>query len=179
MLIFVSGGVRSGKTSFAERLAKEAAGKKGKLNYIAAGRAADQEMVERIAKHQQERFSSALPWHTYEQPRDLHLLSSQFTKNDIVVVDCLTTWLNNEMFSANPPEEVSKHLLMGIQSLERACSVLILVSNELFYDAQPYSKTVLAYQAALGEIHQDAVRKAQSAFLVENGIPVLMKGARQ
>ncbi|MBS2968707.1 bifunctional adenosylcobinamide kinase/adenosylcobinamide-phosphate guanylyltransferase [Metabacillus sp. KIGAM252] len=179
MLIFISGGVRSGKSSFAERFAEEAAAGTGKLNYIAAGRASDKEMEHRIAMHQLKRNDSQKSWQTFEKQRNLHELAPHFSRNDILVLDCLTTWLNNEMFAPDPPEDPVIHMMMGIRMLRQSCGMLITVSNELSYDAHLYEESVLDYIKGLGRLHQAAVKEADAAYLVENGLAILKKGGQQ
>ncbi|WP_338781565.1 bifunctional adenosylcobinamide kinase/adenosylcobinamide-phosphate guanylyltransferase [Metabacillus sp. FJAT-52054] len=179
MLIFISGGVRSGKSSFAERIAEEAAAGNGKLNYIAAGRATDKEMELRIAMHQLKRNDSQKSWETFEKPRNLHELAPHFSRDDILVLDCLTTWLNNEMFAPDPPEDPVNHMMMGIRRLRQSCGMLIAVSNELSYDAHLYEGAVLEYIKVLGRLHQAAVKEADEAYMVENGVPILKKGDKE
>ncbi|MTH53053.1 cobinamide kinase [Bacillus mangrovi] len=176
MLIFVTGGVRSGKTAFAEKLAAEWAGEVGCLHYVAAGRPSDEEMKHRIERHREARSHSALEWTTHEQPRDLQEIADRFTKEDVVVLDCVTTWLNNEMFSSRPKPDLTVHMMHGMKALERRCKVLIAVSNELFFDAFSYSGPVYEYMKILGRLHVETVSLADSAYLVESGIPVLKKG---
>src|SRR5690554_6184956 len=99
-LIFITGGVRSGKSSFAERFATETAAKtKGRLNYIATGVPFDEEMEKRIDKHRQDRSKGPIPWITREQPVNIGELASLFNNQDVILLDCVTTLVNNELFS--------------------------------------------------------------------------------
>ena len=183
-IIFICGGVRSGKSSFAEKIAAEDAAKiNGQLHYLAAGRNSDAEMTERIARHQKDREQSGLAWKTWEQPVDLIALTGVFSKKDVVLLDCLTTLLNNEFFSVDEQwqnvdfqKKVMKSILAGIEQISAQCYQLIIVSNEVLHEAQGDNELVFIYGKILGQLHQQVVAKAHHAYLVEAGIPLLMKG---
>ena len=182
-LIFISGGVRSGKSSFAEKLAADMARQTaGNLHYIAAGQASDTEMKERIVRHQKDRLASGLRWKTWEQPTDIMALSEAFGRHDIVLLDCLTTLLNNEFFAvdgqwkmASFQEQVMCSIMKGIEQITRCCQALIVVSNEVLYESIGENELVFTYSKMLGQLHQHAVANAKQAYLVEAGIPILMK----
>ncbi|MRX72505.1 cobinamide kinase [Bacillus lacus] len=186
-IIFISGGVRSGKSRFAEELAIQKAAKHGGcLHYIAPGTPSDDEMKSRIQKHQADRMRSGQSWKTWEQHRSLHLLSGNFDRSDVVLLDCLTTLVNNELFhsakeewNADQLEEIKHSILSAAVMLSRECSTLILVSNEVFFDTVQNSTLVYAYMKLLGELHQEIVKEARDAYLVEAGIAMKMKGGRQ
>lgn len=185
VIIFVSGGVRSGKSSFAEKLATDAArAMNKKLHYIAAGQATDREMAERITRHQRDREKSGLDWKTWEQPVELGKLADSFTKEDIVLLDCLTTLLNNEFFQNDNEwkkqdfqQKVMKSILAGIEDIAKNCRLLIVVSNEVLNEIQGDNELVTIYGKMLGKLHQHIVAIAEKAYLVEAGIPLLMKGS--
>lgn len=186
-LIFISGGVRSGKSSFAERLAANISNqKKGSLHYIAAGQSSDPEMEERIARHQKDRSRSGLNWQTWEQPKDLKRLSNAFSSNDVVLLDCVTTLLNNEFFAVDREWEhpfyqnkVKESIFQGIQMISETCHTLIVVSNEVLNEPIGENALVFAYTRILGELHQLLVAEAKQAYLVEAGIPMQMKGTKR
>jgi adenosylcobinamide kinase / adenosylcobinamide-phosphate guanylyltransferase len=183
-LIFITGGVRSGKSSFAEKMAIELAmNKGGQLNYLATGVASDQEMRERIAKHQQDRAGES-SWRTIE--RSLHIggIANMFGSQDIILLDCVTTLLNNELFSINQKWDVyflnavTEKVVTGINEIRNRGKVLIVVSNEVFHESLTENELVFTYGKLLGQIHQQLVKTADQAYLVEMGVPILMKGAR-
>ncbi|WP_066301746.1 bifunctional adenosylcobinamide kinase/adenosylcobinamide-phosphate guanylyltransferase [Bacillus sp. FJAT-29937] len=183
-IIFISGGVRSGKSSFAEQLAAGEAEKTGgQLHYIAAGQASDSEMKERIRRHQKDRLNSGLSWQTWEKSTKLQELSGVFTNTDIILLDCLTTLLNNELFSVDEQwvkreyqQKVMQGILEGIEQISRGCHRLIVVSNEVLNEPLESNELVFIYGRMLGQLHQQIVANARQAFLVESGIPILMKG---
>lgn len=184
-VIFISGGVRSGKSSFAENLAAEAAKTtNGQLHYIAAGQSTDPEMAERIARHQRDRLQSGLDWKTWEQPVELGEMADLFTKKDIVLLDCLTTLLNNEIFQQDDEwkkpdfqRKVMESILAGIEGIAQSCQLFIIVSNEVLNEMQGDNTLVKIYGKMLGYLHQQIVAIAKQAYLVEAGIPLLMKGS--
>ncbi|MBA4536853.1 bifunctional adenosylcobinamide kinase/adenosylcobinamide-phosphate guanylyltransferase [Bacillus aquiflavi] len=186
-LIFITGGVRSGKSSFAESLATSYAEKtSGRLHYIACGQAADHEMEERIRRHQLVRQNSPIPWKTWECFLNLGTLASHFTKRDVVLLDCVTTLLDNELFSHYETGEwqskkfqnhVEQSIVANIAQLKNNSIVTVVVSNELLNEPI-HEETSLTYGRLLGSIHQQIVKMADEAFLVEAGIHVLMKGER-
>jgi adenosylcobinamide kinase/adenosylcobinamide-phosphate guanylyltransferase len=183
-LIFISGGVRSGKSSFAERLAAAIANQTaGSLHYIAAGQSSDPEMERRIARHQKDRSKSGLNWKTWEQPRDLKQLSSVFTANDVVLLDCLTTLLNNEFFTREDlwkesffQEQIMCSIIEGVEQIAKSCQALVIVSNEVLNERIGNNELVFTYGRMLGRLHQHIVTSAKEAYFVEAGIPVRMKG---
>lgn len=183
-LIFISGGVRSGKSRFAEILAgRMKAEYSGQLHYIAAGQPGDVEMRERIMRHQEDRELSGLKWRTWEIPRNLSQLSTVLTKNDIVLLDCLTTLLNNEFFheygqweKADFPKMIVTKVMNELRQVAQQARTFIVVSNEVLGEATGNGRLVFTYAQVLGQIHQALVKEADYAYLVEAGLPILMKG---
>ncbi|MEK3991912.1 MULTISPECIES: bifunctional adenosylcobinamide kinase/adenosylcobinamide-phosphate guanylyltransferase [Robertmurraya] len=182
-LIFISGGVRSGKSSFAEKTAMELTKKtQGNLHYIASGVAFDEEMKDRIKRHQQQRNEGEHQWVTWEEPYFLHNLSTVFQPNDIVLFDCLTNLLNNRLFQTEERlmdpsfhKEIRISIIEGILSVQKSCHTLIVVSNEILNEPIHSSDLVLVYAKILGRLNQQVVARAKEAYLVEAGIPICMK----
>lgn len=183
-LIFITGGVRSGKSSYAERTAARIAEKTaGKLHYIAAGKAFDSEMEARIRKHRYDRDKSGLGWTTWEKPSKLDEISGSFGNQDIILFDCLTTLLNNEFFGGEDvwqtrefQQNLSNEILSSVVEIRKKCSCLIIVSNEVLNEAIGENELVFTYAKILGKLHREIVKLADEAFLVEAGIPIQMKG---
>lgn len=182
-LIFITGGVRSGKSSFAERLALKIADETaGQLNYIATGVPSDSEMQERIEKHQLDREIGKYCWKTIERPTQIGDLADDFSSQDIILLDCVTTLLNNELFLLermwDEPflEKVKDTIITGITSIKKKAKTMIVVSNEVLNEPLLGTEIVFLYGRMLGKIHQLLVKEADQAFLVEAGIPIIMKG---
>ncbi|WP_017728100.1 bifunctional adenosylcobinamide kinase/adenosylcobinamide-phosphate guanylyltransferase [Halalkalibacterium ligniniphilum] len=191
MLLFVTGAVRSGKSSYAEKRAIDyvkAVG--GSLHYIATSQVEDEEMKKRIDLHQQTRKKSNVSWMVYEQPYDLQNLLPRFQQKDVVLIDCLTTLLNNEMFREWQKGEdyilnkcylntIYEKLAEMLSSYAHGPWTTIVVSNEIGEGLPHTEKGTMAYLALLGKLHQWAVQLADEAILVEYGIPILKKGVSQ
>ncbi|WP_261128899.1 bifunctional adenosylcobinamide kinase/adenosylcobinamide-phosphate guanylyltransferase [Bacillus sp. Marseille-Q3570] len=178
-MIFITGGVRSGKSSFAEKMALEKAiSRDGNLHYIATGLPSDTEMNLRIEKHKQQRHQCNQNWKTWEQSENIGLLADNFTNKDILLLDCLTTLLNNELFSDETAhnKRMIGSILSGIERIRKNCDSLIIVSNEILNEPLQTNELVLSYKKMLGHLHQEIVKQSDEAFLVESGVPILMKG---
>ncbi|WP_458412642.1 bifunctional adenosylcobinamide kinase/adenosylcobinamide-phosphate guanylyltransferase [Schinkia sp. CFF1] len=181
MLIFISGGVRSGKSSYAEKVAFELAGKDNKLHYIATSEPYDQEMIMRIKKHQEDRGNGLREWLTWEQPRQLHLLLEHFSNKDVILIDCLTTLLGNELFTDDcwlnerAVNQLRRRLENTFISYKQITKATIIVSNEIFHDGIPEDRGTRLYMKELGKLHQFLTTLANQAFLVECGLARLMK----
>jgi adenosylcobinamide kinase / adenosylcobinamide-phosphate guanylyltransferase len=184
-IIFITGGVRSGKSRFAEKIAIERwqSSGSGQLHYIAAMQPSDSEMEKRISRHQEDRRQSGGHWKTWEQPVSIGKLASNFKCDDIVLLDCLTTWLNNELFFVEDKwqgEEFQAALLeqmcQEILAISGQVHTLIIVSNEVLNEPIGDNVFVIRYRRLLGKLHQVIVEGAHQSFLVEAGLPILMKG---
>jgi adenosylcobinamide kinase/adenosylcobinamide-phosphate guanylyltransferase len=182
-LIFITGGARSGKSSFAEKYAaSEAKTKACSLHYIATSKPSDEEMAQRIKRHQRDRKESENPWKTWEWPVDLREIVSHFKHSDVVLIDCLTVLLSNELFrkegtndSKEDGQNVYHSILDGIFLLAGTVEILIIVSNEVLTEPMSDKTMVRSYSHLLGRLHQAIVQHAGKAYLVEAGIPILMK----
>lgn len=178
-LIFITGGVRSGKSATAEQLAiDEMKASSGNLHYIACGVQTDNEMKKRVWHHQKRRKEANVHWITWEQPKNLAGLTGKFTKNDVLLVDCLTTLLTNEWF-VNPGAEeewehpffhegIKQRILAGVDALCKEAGCVVLVSNELCYETF-HTPLVFHYAKVLGALHQAMVQRATRVILVEHG----------
>ncbi len=184
-LTFISGGVRSGKSAYAERLLvnqwKEMG---GRLVYIASGSATDGEMIERIRRHQRDR--AAFHWVTLEQPTQLAAVLPSLKRGDLVLWDCVTTWLANELYSGwetgNPCIAQPNCMPNKIQQMEKTvgaildiASALVIVSNEVLEELPAKDAETEVYRKFLGDIHQTLVSKANGAIEMDSGLPIYWK----
>lgn len=184
-LTFISGGVRSGKSAYAEKiLVDEAETNGGRLVYIASGTATDSEMKTRIRQHQADR--SEFNWTTFEQPINLEEVLPQVQSDDLVLWDCLTTWLANELYAgwetgtpcitqAGCMEKKVEQLHKTIEIILAKASQLVIVSNEVLDDVPPIEEETEVYRKWLGEIHQQLVARAQTAIEMAYSIPIYWK----
>ena len=166
-LVFITGGVRSGKSSFAEHYLMNEQAKRNV--YVASGVAVDGEMKERIAKHQSDRENYTVEWVTIEQPRNFEQLIPQIQDGDGILWDCVTTWLANELYD-NDMKKVQRVLFEAIDCLIHKAKVIVIVSNEVLDEPLSKYESVVLYQKWIGQIHQQLVAKADLAFEMEYGI---------
>jgi adenosylcobinamide kinase/adenosylcobinamide-phosphate guanylyltransferase len=179
--IFITGGARSGKSSFAERIAEEIAVRTGgSLLYIATGVPLDLEMKDRIKKHQQDRENQQAQWNTMERSVNIGDLAPLIHNQDILLLDCVTTLLNNELYAAGLKWDQSLYdkIISGILALKEHAGSIIVVSNEVLNEPISDNELVLSYKRLLGAIHQRLVMESDQAFLVEAGISIAMKKVR-
>lgn len=186
-VVFITGGARSGKSSFAEQYAKECAKQHhSPLVYIATSKREDEEMDDRVRRHQEDRKKGGAIWTTLEQPVDIERTLPALPERAVVLVDCLTLLLTNELFKGNFEEQlfkkpeyqahVKKKITEGIQQLSKNVTTLLIVSNEVLYDPlDPKNDVVFIYQKLLGELHQEIVAFADEAYTIEAGIPIQKK----
>jgi adenosylcobinamide kinase/adenosylcobinamide-phosphate guanylyltransferase len=174
-IIFVTGGARSGKSTFAERRAAEFGEKHG---YLATAQALDGEMEERIKQHQQRRGAE---WHTIEEPiRLAEALTDCDGQHQVILVDCVTLWLSNLMFfyedSEKPCEEPIDADLQALKStLQRMVTPVILVSNEVGMGIVPENKLARQFRDIAGRTNQFLAALADEVHVVISGIPLRLK----
>jgi adenosylcobinamide kinase/adenosylcobinamide-phosphate guanylyltransferase len=174
MLIFISGGVRSGKSSISEQIAIRYLHPEGRLLYIACGSRTDTEMDERIFHHRERRANSGYTWLTIEQSVDI--ADIYIEPNDTVLIDCVTTLLAGEYFRKDKRAfEAGARIADGILDIHKRAKTVVVVSNELSFET-PATDLTADYMKMLGRIHQKVVKESNLAALVEHGIPVVKKG---
>jgi adenosylcobinamide kinase/adenosylcobinamide-phosphate guanylyltransferase len=179
-LTFISGGARSGKSQFAERLAilhyeqeLNENGPQVSLYYAATAQALDKEMDERVCRHRMER---AVEWTTVETPYDIAALLKRCRPRDVVLLDCLTLWLNNMMYGDNPDRETIKdQLLSWMDLIEDADITLIIVSNDINEGIPSFNAVTEDYTKILQQLHQWLADRADQAIQVAAGIPIYWK----
>jgi adenosylcobinamide kinase / adenosylcobinamide-phosphate guanylyltransferase len=162
----ILGGARSGKSRLAESLAQ------GERHYIATAQAFDDEMKDRIAKHQAQRGEG---WVTHEEqfglPRKLAELD---LAGRFILVDCLTLWLSN-LILAERDWQGPTTALCGV--LQRMTSDVVLVSNEVGLSIVPDNKLGRQFRDAQGIVNQRVAVVADNVVFVAAGLPLVLKGA--
>jgi adenosylcobinamide kinase / adenosylcobinamide-phosphate guanylyltransferase len=167
----VLGGVRSGKSRFAQRIASGF----GSVIFIATAKPSDPEMELRIERHRRSRPSA---WQTLEVPVDLDVaLSNLHDAKQLVVIDCLTVYLANVMSEAQGNEStVGEQVERLCSALEETRSSVILVSNEVGSGVHAATATGRFYCDLLGELNQRVAALADNVILMVAGIPIPVKG---
>jgi adenosylcobinamide kinase / adenosylcobinamide-phosphate guanylyltransferase len=176
-LYFITGGVRSGKSSFAEKCAIMKKKANLPLVYLACGVNTDREMEQRILKHQQDRQEYAVEWTTIECPNSIDRIINLIPQHSVILLDCLTTLLTNETYGSRKVkgQYIEERIYQSILQLLNKVDVLILVSNELVSDLPIDSNDLLTFQKRLGALHIRMVKKACVAIEMTAGIPVVKK----
>ena len=180
----VLGGARSGKSRYAETIAI-AAGRE--LVYIATARAGtgdDSEMGERIAHH---RASRDTRWRTVEEPLQLgEAILRASSPASVVLVDCLTLWLTNLVFSdgriypdlgrIDLPAAFHDQRAQLLSALEQASGDVILVSNEVGMGIVPMGAVTRSFVDEAGRLNQAVAALADRVIFVAAGLPLMLKG---
>ncbi|ETT87238.1 bifunctional adenosylcobinamide kinase/adenosylcobinamide-phosphate guanylyltransferase [Viridibacillus sp. FSL R5-0477] len=179
-LVFITGGVRSGKSAFAEKCLVNLAATSPmkRLVYVATGVPFDEEMKQRIIRHQNDRAGQK--WTTIEQPTDFSKLLSKIKEGDAILWDCVTTWLTNEFYdgyetgvSCFQKEGCIERKFIAMQNTIYALRdrniPIVVVSNEVLDEPLSTSFEVRLYQKWLGRIHQWFVAEATTAIEMEYG----------
>lgn len=182
-LILITGGARSGKSEFAERLAQELAEQNLSapyLAYIATAQILDDEMADRV-KHHQARRSEI--WLTKEAPYAAHLAIAEVAHEvDVILFDCLTLYVTNLLLAADESacdEEQLTYILAQIDKLLGACregnKTVILVTNEVGMGIVPENALARKYRDWAGWVNQKVAQAADEVYFVVSGIPVEIK----
>ena len=164
-LSLVTGGARSGKSALAERLVRLGA---RPHSYIATSEAWDDEMRDRIARHQQDRGTD---WITFEAPLDLP--GALCKAKGTVLVDCATLWLTNHMLAGHDIEAETARLLAALAATPVP---VVIVSNEVGWGIVPDNALARRFRDAQGRLNQRIAAMADLAVLVVAGLPVVLKG---
>ncbi len=184
ILTFIIGGARSGKSSYAERLAGE---QNGRVLYIATAQALDDEMRTRIAAHRRKRPAG---WQTRELSADVgRRLLAEPVQADVVLIDCLTLLVSNLVLEASPdvdhPDELAATVLVQSETDEllnaiRSISARwLVVSNEVGQGVVPAYPAGRLYRDLLGWVNQRLAQAADEVIWMVAGIPVPIGGYRK
>ena len=183
----ILGGQRSGKSRRAERLAQGwlAQSPAHRAVLIATGQPGDDEMRERIARHQQDRAERVPGMSTVEEPLQLaRAITEHGNAQTLVVVDCLTLWLTNWLMPAENSEKnkaaaqyPQAPVAMLLEAIESCPGPLVLVGNEIGLGVIPLGREVRAFVDALGRLNQDVAQACERVTLMAAGLPLTLKGS--
>ena len=167
-LILLVGGAASGKSEVALALA----GKARRRAFVATGQARDGEMKQRISRHQAIRPSD---WETAEVPKDLEgWMRCTSNKYQIVVIDCLTLWLNN--LGTRVHEALVSKRVDGLLRVIREGSVrVVIVSNELGMGLVPIGRSARRFRDLAGKVNQRVAAEADEVYFVISGQVLRLK----
>ena len=166
-ITLITGGARSGKSSFAQRMAEAAS---PNPVYLATSRVWDDDFRRRIERHQHDRGPH---WINIEEEKQL---SACKVEGQTVLLDCITLWLTNIFFDNQFDMERSLDEAKAEWSrFVQKDMNLIVVSNELGMGVHPIEESARKFADLQGWINQHIAKAADAVYLLVSGIPVKIK----
>jgi adenosylcobinamide kinase/adenosylcobinamide-phosphate guanylyltransferase len=167
----VLGGVRSGKSRYAQQLVEQSR----PVVFVATARITDDEMRAKIARHREDRPKE---WLTVEEPLELpKALVEHELESEVIVVDCLTIFAANLLEAEGENNEAIERRVDELcDALRRVQCNVVLVSNEVGSGVVPAYPLGRRYRDLLGEINQRVAAIADDVVLMVAGLPLALKG---
>ena len=167
-LSLVLGGVRAGKSSYAQQLAQ--AGER--VLFAATAEALDDDMSRRIRAHQEARPSE---WDTLEEPLDIvGSLAARLRRYDTVLLDCLTLWVSNLM-QAETVTDIPAEARRLLDVYQAGDASWIVVSNEVGLGIIAPTRMGRVYAEELGRVNQIVAAAADEVYFMAAGLPLSLK----
>ncbi len=173
-LILITGGVRSGKSRFAEQLAHAIGG--DHVAYVATAEAGDAEMARKIARHRADRPGG---WPTFEDPLDAARAigsAAQFNPTPLVIlVDCLTMLVSNLLLcgdEGSSADRVARQVAAIRESCRQTTATVLVVTNEVGWGVVPPSTLGRRYRDLLGHANQALAADAAHIYMMVAGLAV-------
>ena len=181
--LLITGGARSGKSSYAEKVA---AGISEKVLYIATAVAFDLEMTERIENHKKSRPQA---WDTFEGYKELDKVITDAKSYDVILLDCVTVMLTNLLWEypgmnfetpslgvlAEAEEYVRTEFDKLLKAAEGYHGTLIMVTNELGSGLVPEAPIARSFRDIAGRVNQQIAAHCNEVYLTVCGIPLQIK----
>jgi adenosylcobinamide kinase/adenosylcobinamide-phosphate guanylyltransferase len=168
--VLIIGGCRSGKSRFA--LEKANSSQVDRKIFVATSQAQDEEMALRITRHQAERGPD---WETIESPVALPQTLDSILGQHLVLVDCLTMWLNNLMMDDLSEQQILDQFQALQESFKRSKGPVFLISNEVGAGIVPENKLIREYRDYLGLLNQRMATCADHVIFMVAGLPMSLK----
>jgi adenosylcobinamide kinase/adenosylcobinamide-phosphate guanylyltransferase len=173
-IILVTGGARSGKSRHAQQLGDSLAGHK---LLVATCPVTDEEMRMRIDRHRRERQGAG--WRTVEETVDLARVLAANGAAEVVLIDCLTLWINNLLFTDGGNLLDEEAVAGKARRLAAACAarsgVVIMVTNEVGLGIVPDNALARRYRDLVGRCNQEIAGAAEQVIMTICGIPLNIK----
>jgi adenosylcobinamide kinase / adenosylcobinamide-phosphate guanylyltransferase len=176
-LILITGGARSGKSSHALELAETFGSNR---LFVATCPSLDSEMIERVRRHKEERQGRG--WTTVECEMELGtLFPEQVREFDVVLVDCVTLWVNNILYSQDSSRVIIDDHLIGqlcrewLDKTVNYPGAVVCVTNEVGLGIVPDNALARKYRDLVGTCNQIIGKKADEVIFVSCGIPLHLK----
>ncbi len=166
----ILGGMRSGKSSLAERLAQQSG---MAVTYIATATVGDQEMQDRVDHHRAQRPAH---WDLVEEPLALaDTLRSHASDERCLLVDCLTLWLTNLLLNEDPGRLADEREAL-LDLIPQLPGHLIMVANETGMGVVPLGELSRRFCDEAGRLHQALAQRCDRVILTVAGLPHVLKG---
>lgn len=172
-IILITGGQRSGKSSYAEQRALRLS---ATPIYIATAHLWDEEFRERVKRHQTRRGPN---WTTIEEEKNL---SRCHLSHQVVVIDCLTLWCTNFFYDPNKEndqqpsaEEVLQNMKTEFNQFTNQEDTFIFVTNEIGWGGTSTHPVQRRFTDVMGWFNQYVAARADEVILMVSGIPVTIK----
>lgn len=171
---FVTGGARSGKSTFAERLAATSG---RPVSYVATMQPGDDELRDRVERHRAQRPAD---WRTIDAPLDVVGAVRAAPSDACVLLDCLSLWVTNHLMELDTEEPTTEDATALEATIDREVDVLldaariregvlIAVTNEVGSGLVPPYPLGRVYRDLLGRVNQRVSRSADRAWLLVSG----------
>jgi adenosylcobinamide kinase/adenosylcobinamide-phosphate guanylyltransferase len=172
-LVLITGGSRSGKSSYATSLAAERAGAHGRAFFLATAQPIDEEMRSRIAHHRRQRPTG---FDTIEEPLAVcQAVARLNARAGVLVIDCLTLWVSNLMAAGRDDQAILAEATNLAGVLRAAPFHSIIVSDEVGSGLVPMDPIGRRYRDLLGWTNQTIGRAADQVLLMVAGYPLRVK----
>lgn len=168
--IFILGGARSGKSSYAVDVAKRL---KKRTLFIATATSFDEEMKKRIKLH---KISRPRHWKLIEEGKEINsVLIKLKNKYEIILIDCLGLWVSNLLAEDLTDKEIEKKINKLVKSISKFKVITILVSNEVGTGIVPGSPLARRFRDLLGMANQMIAKYSDEVIFMQSGIPMKIK----
>lgn len=167
MIYYITGGERSGKSSYAQKLAESLT---EKPYYLATSRIWDADFQKRVDRHVSDRDER---WTTIEEEKNI---SAVIQENTVVVVDCVTLWLTN--FYVDTKYNVQDSLLLAkeeIEKLKQLNATIIIISNEIGMGVHSDTEIGRKFTELQGWTNQEIAKVSDKAVFMVSGLPLTLK----
>ncbi|MCT4698917.1 bifunctional adenosylcobinamide kinase/adenosylcobinamide-phosphate guanylyltransferase [Tenacibaculum haliotis] len=167
MMYYISGGERSGKSSYAQKLAESLS---ETPFYLATSRIWDADFKKRVDRHVSDRDER---WTTIEEEKNI---STVIDKNTTVVVDCVTLWLTN--FYVDTKNDVQQSLKLAKEEIDKLLKIdatIIIISNEIGMGLHADTEIGRKFTELQGWVNQYIAKKANKATFMVSGLPLTLK----
>jgi adenosylcobinamide kinase / adenosylcobinamide-phosphate guanylyltransferase len=169
--VFVIGGCRSGKSSYALELAERMPG--NRRIFLATCVPRDDEMKQRVARHKLERSDQ---WEALEIPVQIPEAIEKYSPDaDVMLVDCLTLWMSNLLLEETDMDGILHHVKLLTRAVEASRCPVILVSNEIGTGVVPENDLARFFRDAVGFANQSVAACCDRVIWTIAGIPVTIK----